>query len=170
MTGKEKSNEKIYILLFALIIIALVMFIVFSSTYSTTTSSQNKLSFQTISKESIDSGVEKGNYVIKNSVEWKDLWLKAYSSRSPVPRVPDIDFPKEIVIAVFNGPEFTGGYSIEITNVVEDDKTVNIIVKKYSPGDNCAVSQSQTSPFHIVKIPRTEKEIGFTLEQQIQRC
>ncbi|GEM_PF-5684373 len=113
---------------------------------------------------------ERGNYILTKSTEWKDLWTKMNYDKSPIPALPDVDFSKEIIIAVFQGRRYTSGYSIQISNIDEKANGITIFVKEYSPGANCITSQVLTYPFYIVKIPRTTKDMGFSTEEIVVNC
>lgn len=69
-----------------------------------------------------------------------------------------IDFNKYQIIAVFDNIKTTGGYSIDITSVVENRNNIVVTIKRLLTGDNSTV---MTQPFHIVKIPKTTKPIVF---------
>jgi len=52
-----------------------------------------------------------------------------------------------------------GGYTIDITGVVENKNDLTVTIRNLSP--NGAVYTVITQPYHIVKIPKTEKRIVF---------
>lgn len=124
---------------------------------------QSNVSFETISKGFNSGHIEKKHYVIENEAEWKNLWGKTNSISIPQPELPEVDFNKEMVIAVFQGEKSTGGYSIEIVNIVEDSK-ITVFYKEFSPEPGDFVTQALTQPYHIVKIKKTDKEIVFQVK------
>lgn len=67
----------------------------------------------------------------------------------------NIDFDNYMVIAVFLEIKPTG-WEVEINGVVENENNITII-KEEMELDNTVITQ----PFHIVKIPITDKEIIF---------
>lgn len=121
-------------------------------------------SWETIEKKSYSSHPEREQYAIRNEEEWETLWNRVYKGRSPIPERPDVDFAKEMVIAVFMGEKPTGGYSIEIERIVEREETWEVHVQETAPGPNDGVIEALTQPYHMVRTPRTEKEVTFVGE------
>lgn len=58
------------------------------------------------------------------------------------------------------GEKPTSGYSIEIEDVVENDKNIVVTVKEVSPESNVNLIQAITYPFLVLKI-NSKKEIIF---------
>ena len=128
--------------------------------------SGQELTFETISKGSYSGHNERGDYVIKDSSELENLWGKMQSRVSPTPisaitDLPDVNFNDEMVIAVFQGTQSTGGYAIEITKIVEKKNSLEVFVKETSPSPDSMVTQAFTQPYHIVKVKRVDKEVVF---------
>ncbi len=123
--------------------------------------SDQELTFETISKGVISGHDERKDYVIMDPSEWGNLWGKVHSRVLPTPNLPDVNFEDEIVIAVFQGSHSTGGYAIEITQIVEKENSVEVFVKETSPSPESIVTQAFTQPYHIVKVKRVDKEVVF---------
>lgn len=129
----------------------------------------NELSFGTIEK-GISSGTkERGNQVIKNKDDLIKLWLETGhgASRSTI---DSFDFVSSMVIAVFQGVATTGGYNIEIAKIIETDNNIEVNIKETIPGSNCIVIQATTSPYHIIKVQKSDKEVVFKAEKIIHNC
>ena len=124
---------------------------------------ESNVNFEVIEKGFNSGHSEKKNYVVDNEDEWGDLWNKVNSIVIPQPELPDVDFNNEIVIAVFQGEKPTGGYSIEIIKIVEDNKII-VFYKEFSPEPGDFVTQALTQPYHIVKIKKSDKEVVFVEE------
>jgi uncharacterized protein (UPF0248 family) len=110
------------------------------------------------------------NYVIKDKGEWESLWEKIYSQWSERPPLPEIDFERRTLLAVFQGTKPTSGYEISIREVVESENAVEVSVKAFAPGKHCLVTGNYTRPFHIIEIQKTEKEVVFKVKQRIRDC
>jgi len=130
----------------------------------------NEIQFETIEKKISPNTNEKGNYIIKNAEEWRDLWNKIYSAVIIKPEIPEIDFNKYMVVAVFNGFETSGGYDIEINKIGEKDNAVYVFVKKKLPGSGCLTSQSFSNPYHIIGFVKTEKEVLYVEKEETVNC
>ena len=122
---------------------------------------QKQINFETISKGYYSGHNEKKDYVINSQNEWVKLWNKTMSNQIPLPEVPPVDFSKNTIIAVYQGSHSTGGYSIEITRIIEEDDQVIVYVKESSPSPGAEVTQAFTQPYHIVKTQKITKEIVF---------
>lgn len=131
---------------------------------------ESEIQFETIEKKISPNINEKGNYVVKNTAEWSALWNKIYFRAIIKPELPEIDFDKYTVVAVFNGLETSGGHDIEITKVGEKDDVVRVFVKKTSPGSGCATSQSFSNPYHIVGFAKSDKKVQFVEKEEIVNC
>lgn len=69
-----------------------------------------------------------------------------------------IDFDIETVLAVFEEIKNSGGYSINIVKVEEQEKKVVVAIDRLLKGGAASVI---TQPFHIVKIAKVNKPIVF---------
>ena len=111
--------------------------------------------------ETIDKGEYSGimtreQLVMESLDEWGRFWDRHASVHVPAPNAPEVDFSKEMVIAIFSGEKPTGGYSIEITKVELDKDEVTIFFEEVSPEPGQPVTEALTQPFHIVKINRID--------------
>ncbi|PIF31929.1 protease stability complex PrcB-like protein [Flavobacterium sp. 9] len=102
----------------------------------------------------------KANLVIKDQTEWNNLLLKFNLITNANVISPDltVDFTKYQVIAVIDDVYNYGGYSIDITKIIETNSSIFVKVEYLKPGGINAVI---TQPYHIVKIPKTNKKIVF---------
>lgn len=128
-----------------------------------------------ISFESVARGFYSGHeqdeyYRITDNKEWQKIWKKTYSNVSPEPILPEIDFEKDMILAVFAGEFSSGGHSIEIGSIQEYERDVQVSIKLESPSISCSTTAALTQPFDIVKIEKTDKEIRFINKNVENRC
>ncbi len=117
------------------------------------------------------SGYSEESYlVIKDGDDFKKLWNKVNSTIIPQPSVPEIDFSKYMVVAVFMGTCPTGGYSISIRSIRESEENIYVEVEKIKPGKDCILTQVLTQPFQIVKIKRSDKKVIFVKNTTVKNC
>ena len=109
------------------------------------------VSFQTIERGHQSGMVEPLRVVARNTAEWEALWRKHNAFRSHQPKLPVINFNREIVIGVFLGNRSTGGYEVEIVNISRDDGMFAVSFIEKTPPRNGMVIQSLTQPFHLVR-------------------
>ena len=97
-------------------------------------------------------------FKIESQEELENFWTKHTDGRRPTPKVPEIDFEKEVVVAVIDVTEPSGYYSIEIECLEESEKYVIVKVIKISPNHhNCITTGALTQPYHIIKTARNSK-------------
>ena len=100
---------------------------------------------------------EAKNMVIKNDKDWEKLKAKLNIRHKD----PEIDFKKNMLIAVFMGQRNSGGYSIRITEINEDKKSLTVKMLRSSPRPNGATLAVITSPYHMVLVKKSDKEVIF---------
>ena len=77
------------------------------------------------------------------------------------PSGPDFDLTKNTYLAVFAGPKPTGGYSIKIQSVIENDCGVLVEFYQKSPKADEVVTQATTYPVDYAVIAKTTKPVYF---------
>lgn len=104
--------------------------------------------------------IEKSNLIIENTTSWNDLIdkMNTVNNVSDNFTETDVDFSQYIVIAVFDEIYSNGGHSIDIVSIVENEINLTVKIDNLMTGDD---TQIITQPFHIVKIPKTDKQIIF---------
>lgn len=125
----------------------------------------NELKFKTINRGFNSNQAAQNNYVIKSEEEWISI-LQKTNAELPAP----VDFDDEMILAVFQGEKPTGGYNIEIRKIVENENTIEVLVSETSPGSKCMVTDALTSPFHIIRIQKSDKEVLFRTEKVVTAC
>lgn len=100
------------------------------------------------------------NLVILESNSWNELIDKLNTVNYVSEEFPetDIDFDNFIVIAVFDKIYGNGGHSIDIIKITENENKIIVTIENILEGNYTSV---MTQPFHIVKIPKTDKLIIF---------
>ena len=165
-------NRKILyiILIFFLIVFAGLVYLILGLDDGETENSD--LKFETVEQKQTSGFKESGEYVITSENDWQELWNQVYNSGSQLnePDLPEINFDKEMAIAVFFGEKGSTGYNITIDFIKEFDEYVQISVLEESPDKGCIVGSALTQPFHMVKLPRTDKEISFEHIEQTSEC
>jgi hypothetical protein len=107
-------------------------------------------------------GFKKENIVISSKEEWKSFLLKVDTTNKVSKTFENtIDFSKEMVIVCIDKVRNSGGFSIEIIEVVTESDTFLIKVKKEGPKPMSMVTSVMIQPYHIVKIKKTNKKIKF---------
>ncbi|MGF1669888.1 MAG: protease complex subunit PrcB family protein [Balneolaceae bacterium] len=114
---------------------------------------------------------EKTNEVINDPGSFATLWDDLHANRIPLPELPEVDFTEYTVIASMMGIQNSGGHSIEILKVANADNVIGVKIEEREPGAGCVTTAVLTSPFHIVKIPKTSgSDIRFTTDRITFEC
>lgn len=75
--------------------------------------------------------------------------------------LPEVDFNKSILVAVFSGTKPTGGYAVKITSVYIQEDRMIVEYQEIKPPADIMVTQALTQPYHILSIPKTDLPIEF---------
>jgi len=126
-----------------------------------------QIEFQTISKGYYSGHKNPAYYVIENEIECVVVWNQCTRAFLPP---PEINFSNTTIIAVFMGEFSTGGYGIEIKEIVNLDESVVVRVEKTYPGEGCYVTEAFSQPYHIVKTGRIHKEMTFETVERTITC
>lgn len=183
-----KDKSKILLGFISLIILALVATTVFlavkklnseeKSSETTADTPQNietgkELEITSVSIKSDGAAsklLEKRYSAIKTKEDFTALLAELDQHSLPQDRIDAIDFSKEMVVIANFGQKPSGGYEIEIKKVSENEKNVLVNVTETTPGENCMTTSILTSPFHLVTVPRSDKEITFIAEYKTNTC
>ncbi len=97
------------------------------------------------------------NFAEYESGEFARLWKMAHGSDGkPLPKV---DFSKDYVIAVFAGSKPSGGHAIAVDAVTDTKGGCTIDIKVTNPGSACVVTQALTSPYQMIVVPFSGREL-----------
>ena len=119
----------------------------------------NDVQFTTVGKNSLSGGenIPQSNFVFDNQTDWNIFinQVDIVNDLSGTFNETNIDFTTFTVIAVVEEIK-TSGSEINIINVMENTNNIHISseLKMYA---STVISQ----PFHIIKIPKTNKSIIF---------
>lgn len=116
------------------------------------------------------SHAEAENLVINDNAQWQSLWQTLFTNQSEKPPLPEIDFTRRTIVAVFQGAQSSSGYEISIEGIVETENSLEVAVKAIAPGQRCGVLGILTRPFDIIEIEKTEKQIVFHVKHKVRNC
>lgn len=135
----------------------------------------NIMPTRTIKFQTIDKGYNSGHenpayYVINDAAEWTEIWNQHTQNLLPQPTPPSVDFLNTTVIAVFMGQFNTGGYEIEVKEIIDTGPSVTVKVEKTYPSEDCIVTQAFSQPYHIVKLDKIDKQVTFDTLTKTREC
>jgi hypothetical protein len=108
-----------------------------------------------------EEGFSREGVVIKTDSEWEAFKQKINRTNNVVDMYfieKKIDFSTYQIIAVFDEVKGSGGWSIDITQIIEWQDKITVYAENMGKGNGTRVI---TQPFQIVKIPVSEKAIEF---------
>ena len=107
-------------------------------------------------------GFKKENIVISSKKEWK-FFLSKFDTTNKVSKTFEnaIDFSEEMIVICLDNVRSSGGFSVEIIEVIKEASTTLIKVKFKSPKPMDMVNSVIIQPYHIVKINKKNKKIKF---------
>ncbi|WP_019585604.1 protease complex subunit PrcB family protein [Deinococcus apachensis] len=86
------------------------------------------------------------------------LYNVAYGRQTGVPNVPNLA-GGETVVGVFLGQRSTGGYSVRVTGASAQNGVLTLTVALSAPGPGTITTQAITSPWTIVRVPGSYREV-----------
>lgn len=96
-----------------------------------------------------------GVIVARDKGQWEALWAQHASKEIPRPPAPEVDFERWMVVCVAMGTRPTGGWSVRIERVFEENGVLWIDAKEAGPAPDALVPQVLTTPYDMVLAPQT---------------
>ncbi|MCS6885365.1 MAG: protease complex subunit PrcB family protein [Acidobacteriota bacterium] len=131
---------------------------------------QTPIKFETIEKNNVsgyryaEANFKGADFLIKDKGAWKKFWNAHSKQLQPLPSPPKINFKEEMVVVTILGTQPTGGPSTEISEVLSDEKCDCLIVR-IKDDERQGFLTVITNPFHIIKLPKSEKSLLFEHEK-----
>lgn len=147
-------------------LIGLVMVLIACSSSRQDTTAQDQvlgqpLEYEILLEESYGGTDKPENRVITTQKELESVYAVINRMRRPGIAVPQVDFSKKTVVAVFMGKQSSGGNRVEIKKIAETGDTVEIHVRKIHPGEGDMTTMAITQPFVFAEIPVSDKKVIF---------
>lgn len=109
---------------------------------------------------------ESRRLVIRDANAWAEFW-----SELGVGERPEVDFSRDLVVAVAAGQRPTGGHEIAVAQVAQNSGALTISVVETTPGPNCMTTSSLTQPVDVVVIPNVRpKSWSFVERRDVRGC
>lgn len=121
-----------------------------------------RLAWEIMAQGSQASGFEEPTFrIVESEHELLELWNRAYASRLELPPLPDVSFQRETILAVFQGQQPTGGYGIEVSDVVIDGQELFVDMQFLEPGPDAITTQALTSPWVMIRVLRGGIDVAW---------
>jgi len=83
-----------------------------------------------------------------------NLWNQAHGSQLTLPPVPNVDFGRETVLALFAGQKPSGGYGVDVRRVSVDNGELYVDLSVSRPAQGAVTTQALTSPWVMIRVLR----------------
>ena len=113
---------------------------------------------------------DSGLMTARNEADFRALWVDIHSNESKLPPLPEIDFDREMAIAIFRGCHSNTCYRVEIKDATISGDSMTVWVKETDPGADCYCGQAITCPVHLVAVPRVEGEVHQRTSRVTESC
>jgi len=116
--------------------------------------------------------VEGTQTVLRDEETYASFWERLHADRDSVPDRPNVDFEEKIVVAIVLGKRSTGGYGVEIDEVLASDGggQVQVQFTETVPGNNCSVTQVLTSPYVLATVKAQGEDFTFDGAEETRSC
>lgn len=139
------------------IIVAIILLITIvgcgSQAVNNSASQGKEVTFDQLKKDAFGGREERSNVIIKSEEELKALYTEMNWND-----MPDVNFNKWNVVALFMGQMSSGGHGIHVKSVTVDDGTATVHTIETNPEGGMAPAV-MTAPYCVVIIPKTENVI-----------
>jgi PrcB C-terminal len=109
---------------------------------------------------------ESRRLVIRDANAWSQFW-----SELGVGERPNVDFTRDVVVAVAAGQRSTGGFEIAVDRITQSDGELSVEVVERTPGPNCITTASLTQPVDVVVVPLADaRSWSFMERKEIRAC
>lgn len=110
--------------------------------------------------------------VLRDEQAYASFWKRLHADQDSVPDRPEVDFETQAVVAVVLGRRPTGGYSVDIDEVLttESRNSTQVRFTENTPGDGCVVQQVLTSPYVLATIKTPGENVTFSGSEASYSC
>ncbi len=107
--------------------------------------------------------------IVRDPEEWARAWADFTSNRDPAGSLPEVNFAEDFVILLLDR-HASGGYSVEIERVIEEDDALFVYAKHNAPFPGSGVIAAITNPHHIIRLPRFDGNVTLVVTEVVSPC
>jgi len=101
--------------------------------------------------------------VVQSQEKMEKLFSQINSTRIPGIKKPEINFKEEVLVFAYGGQLSTGGYQLDIVEVINENDSVHFNFNLKRPEG--LVTTSITSPVKIIKVNHGDKKITASFKK-----
>jgi hypothetical protein len=119
------------------------------------------IAFETIAGD-IHSGIAEGKTaVVKDAATFTKLWAEHGKFRIPPPDAPQVDFSRQMVLAVFDGARPNGCHSMAVTHVGSAGDRIVVDYQEFDRSAGSVCTQALVEPMQMVVVERSDAPVEF---------
>lgn len=108
--------------------------------------------------------------VVADPATWRDVWERIWSTHSPRPPLPPVDFGRDVILVAALGERPSGGHVILVDSAYRRDDHVEVVILIRSPGRDCLTTRAITHPVDAAIMPRTTLPVRFRQRSIVADC
>jgi hypothetical protein len=114
-----------------------------------------QLTWETLASGAQATGVTSARFeLISNRQQLVSFWSRVHASQLQPPPVPDVDFSRETLVAIYQGQKASGGYSVQARRVAVEQGELYVDVEFVEPAPGAMTTTALTSPWTLVRVLR----------------
>src|SRR5690606_37725434 len=114
-----------------------------------------QVTWETVASGTQATGVQDQRFeIIASQQQLVSFWTRAHASQLQPPPLPDADFRRETLVAIFMGQRPTGGHAVEVRRVSDERGELYLDVAFVAPAAGAMTTQAVTSPWTLVRVLR----------------
>jgi len=142
-------------------IIALLSLLIFSGCTSDEENSDANISVEKTLETRVLHGAEYSGFSEKAKhteiLNTQDKYENSLLLYSPS-KAEEVDFSIGVVLLIYRGEKSTGGYSIKLANVIDQENSILANIEYHEAGEGCVVPSAFSNPYQFVWVP-SKKEL-----------
>ena len=111
-----------------------------------------------------------GQVVARSAADWQEAWARHGGPGSAPSLPPEVDFARQVVVAVFQGQRPSAGHEVIIESVRDRAGGLEVGYASVAPGPDCFTASVITFPFHVVAVAGAGEEATFSAEERAKPC
>ena len=123
--------------------------------------------FRTVAVGDGDGSQPRKGLVVRGAKRWRKVWRSLTAGAEPR---PPIDFSRHMLLVASQGRQPSSGHRVRITSVGSPGGVVIVDVTEVSPGKGCPAGGVLTSPYHVIRVSRTDTPVQFFRHTRVRKC
>ena len=121
-----------------------------------------QLAWETIASGAQATGVQGARYqLITNQDQLIGAWSQMHATQLQQPALPQVDFQRETLVAIFLGQRNSGGYGVTVRRVAVEGNDLYLDTEFREPAAGAITTQALTSPWTLVRVLRGGFEVAW---------